>query len=151
MKRRMVLIACVYMAAAFLGTGDAAAQMKKGATVWPAADVKWMEMKGGPPGIMYADLWGHVEKGAYGSLIKLPAGMNNPLHTHTSDIKLIVFSGTFWYAPEGGAKVELGPGSYLLVPGGLKHTSGTGAGAPCEVFQESSGKFDLLPVSAPAK
>jgi quercetin dioxygenase-like cupin family protein len=129
----------------------AMAQTKKEAVVWPAADLKWTEMKGGPPGISYANLWGHMDKGAYGAFVKLPAGMNNPLHTHSSDMKLVVISGTFYYTPEGGTMQKLGPGSYLSEPGGVKHMSGTSPDGPCVVFQEATGKFDMKPVKAEMK
>jgi anti-sigma factor ChrR (cupin superfamily) len=134
-----------------IGAVDSRAQKKKEAVVWPAGDVKWSEMKGGPPGIMYADLWGHIDKGAYGSLIKLPAGLKNPLHTHSSDTKLVVVSGTFLYTPDGGTEQRLGPGSYLMVPGGLKHMSGVSDDGPCEVFQEGPGKFDFHPAEGGMK
>jgi quercetin dioxygenase-like cupin family protein len=105
-------------------------------------------MKGPVPGIKYANLWGDIMKGASGALIKLPAGLNNPLHTHSSDIKMVVVSGTFWVAREGEAPTKLGPGSYLHVPAGVKHTSGTADGEAV-VFQESPGRFDLVPVAVP--
>jgi quercetin dioxygenase-like cupin family protein len=119
---------------------------KKSATVWPAADIQWMEMKGLPPGAKIAPLWGQVDKGAYGALLRLPGGEKHPLHVHTNDVKLVVISGTFLYTPDGGVEQRLGPGSYLDVPGGLKHSSGTSDEGPCEVFQTSTGKFDMIPV-----
>lgn len=103
-----------------------------------------MEVKGASPGIMFASLWGNMDKGAYGVLVKFPAGTKHPLHTHTSDIKAVVISGTFYYAPEGGTEQRLGPGSYFFVPGGSKHMSGSTDDGPCEIFQESAGKFDMM-------
>ena len=150
MKRGKFLLTLLAAAFTLLSVGGAQAQKKREALAWPAANLKWIEMKGGPPGLSYVDLWGHMDKGAYGVLVKLPAGMDHPLHVHTSDVKLVVVSGMFWYKPDGGTKVELGPGSYLMVPGGLKHTSGTGPDG-VEMFQEGPGKFDMLPVEAPAK
>jgi len=125
-----------------MGAGNAFGQ-KKAATVWPASDIKWMEMKGGPPGATAAGLWGDPMKGAYGALIRLTAGEKHPLHTHTHDVKLVVISGTFLYTPEGGTEQRLGPGSYLEVPGGLRHSSGTSDDGPCEIFQTSTGLFDM--------
>jgi quercetin dioxygenase-like cupin family protein len=151
MKGRLAVYVTLAAVLLCLGAVDSRAQKKKEAVVWPAGDVKWSEMKGGPPGIMYADLWGHIDKGAYGSLIKLPAGLKNPLHTHSSDTKLVVVSGTFLYTPEGGTEQRLGPGSYLMVPGGLKHLSGVSDDGPCEVFQEGPGKFDFHPAEGGMK
>jgi hypothetical protein len=139
------------MVLALLTVSQTEAQ-KKNVVAWAATDLKWTEMKGGPPGSMYSNLWGDIMKGAYGTFIKLPAGMSNPLHSHSSDTKLVVISGTFWVQPEGGQRKELGPGSYLFQPGKAKHMSGTVAGSDCLVFQESTGKFDFVPAEgAPAK
>ena len=75
------------------------------------------------------------------------AGQVHPLHTHTSDVKSVVVSGTFMVGPEGGPEKKLGPGSYFFVPGRMKHTSTCAAGADCVLFQETSGKFDMKPVA----
>lgn len=151
MKGTVAVLACALSAVLLWGVTNTIAQKtaKKEAIVWPADDLKWLDMRDGPPGILYADLWGHLEKGAYGALLKLPAGMKNPLHMHSSDIKLVVLSGTFLYTPEDGAEQRLGPGSYLFEPGGTRHLSGTGDDGPCEVFQESSGKFDFVAAEPP--
>jgi hypothetical protein len=53
-------------------------------------------------------------------LVKFAAGTDNGLHTHTYDIKAVVISGTFLYGSGGAAPKNLGPGSYLLIPGGMK-------------------------------
>jgi quercetin dioxygenase-like cupin family protein len=150
--KRSIFLAAVFVTTLLLSCSvESSAQMKKGAVVWPAADIKWAEMKGGPPGIMYANLWGAIDKGMYGTLVKLPAGMTDALHTHSSDTKLVILSGTFLYTPEGGTEQQLGPGSYLMVPKGVRHTSGVSADGPCEVFQEGTGKFDFVPAEAKEK
>jgi anti-sigma factor ChrR (cupin superfamily) len=150
-KGNFQVCAALVVALLFISTADSRAQKKKEAIAWPAGEVKWSEMKGGPPGIMYAELWGHMDKGAYGSLVKLPAGVKHPLHTHSSDTKLVVISGTFLFTPEVGTEQRLGPGSYLMVPGGVKHLSGVTEDGPCEVFQEGPGKFDFHPADAGMK
>lgn len=143
MKRFSFVLGVCALAMTLLLSTDAMAQKKKVATVWPAGDIKWEEMKDGPPGVKTADLWGNMMKGAYGTLVIFPAGQIHPLHSHSYDTKVIVISGTFLYTAEGGTEQRLGAGSYLLVPGGVKHTSGSGADGPCEIFQESAGKFDM--------
>ena len=148
----VLIIAAFCLFVAVSTNAQAQSKGNKGATVWPSADIKWSEMKGTPPGvkIMYSNLWGNIEKGAYGALVKLPAGMNHPLHTHTAAVKLVVMSGTFWYQVEGGEKKVLDAGSYLMVPGGLQHLSGTGDQG-CTLFQESNGAFDMIPVEMDKK
>jgi hypothetical protein len=118
--------------------------------VTPAADLKWSDLDpAGAPGVKVADLWGDHTKGAFGAFFKLPAGFAAPLHTHTHDIKVVFVSGTYIQAPEGKPEFRLGPGSYLMQPGGnYRHTTSCDKGADCVFFVESNGAFDLKPVDA---
>ena len=102
------------------------------------------------PGVKVADLWGNHAKGAFGAYLKLPAGFATPLHTHTHDMKVIFISGTYIQAPEGKPEVRLGPGSYMMQPGGnYRHTTSCDKSAECVFFVESAGAFDLKPVVKP--
>ena len=114
-----------------------------------AAELKWTEVPE-TGGVQVAPLWGEMMKGAHGAMAKFPPGSTHPLHTHTPDLKVVVVSGGFTYGTEGGPEKVYGPGSYLMIPGGTKHTSGCAAGAPCLLFQEGSAKFDMKLVGAPA-
>ena len=122
----------------------------------PAAELKWADLDpSGAPGVKIATLWGDPTKGAFGAYLKLPAGFVAPLHTHTHDMKVVFLSGTYIQAPEGKPEVRLGPGSYMMQPGGnYRHTTSCGKVAECVFFVESNGAFDLKPVAAgkaPAK
>jgi anti-sigma factor ChrR (cupin superfamily) len=112
-----------------------------------AADLKWVDLDPtGAPGVKVADLWGDHTKGAFGAMFKLPAGFAAPLHTHTHDMKLVIVSGSYLQAPEGKAEFALGPGSFLLQPGGnYRHTTRCDKAADCVFFVTSNGAFDLLP------
>jgi hypothetical protein len=116
----------------------------------PASDVKWTDLDPtGAPGVKIADLWGDHAKGAFGAFIKLPARFEAPLHTHTNAMKLAIVSGTYIQAPEGKPEFRLGPGSYLMQPGGnYRHTTSCDKASDCVFFVESKGKFDLKPVEA---
>ena len=113
----------------------------------PAADIKWIDLDPtGAPGVKIADLWGDHAKGAFGALLKLPAGFAVPLHTHTNAMKVVFVSGTYIQAPEGKPEVRLGPGSYMMQPGGnYRHTTACDKAAECLLFVESTGRFDLKP------
>jgi hypothetical protein len=122
----------------------------------PAADIKWTDLDPtGAPGVKIADLWGDHTKGAYGAYLKLPAGFAAPLHTHSHPMKVVFLSGTYIQAPEGKAEVRLGPGSYMMQPGGnYRHTTTCDKSSDCVLFVESDGPFDLRMVDAgkpPAK
>lgn len=121
-----------------------------------AADLKWTDLDPvGAPGVKVAPLWGDHAKGAFGAYFKLPAGFAVPLHTHTNVMKVAFLSGTYIQAPEGKPEVRLGPGSYMMQPGGnYRHTTSCDKASECLFFVVGSGKFDLKPVEAskaPAK
>jgi len=162
MRFRNVLAVAVSFAMAAVVLAQSGGEMKaksasKGAAsrlvVMPAGDLKWADLDpAGAPGVKIADLWGDHTKGAFGAFIKFPSGFKAPLHTHTNDYKIVVVSGTFIQGPEGKPEFRLGPGSYLMQPGGnYKHT--TSCEAECVFLVQSTGKFDLKPVAAaePAK
>lgn len=111
-----------------------------------AADLEWVDLDPeGAPGVQIATLWGEPPNGAFGAFFRLPAGFAAPLHTHTNPMKLVIVSGTYIQAPEGEPEFRLGPGSYLMQPGGdYRHTTGCDAAADCVFFVESEGAFDLF-------
>jgi hypothetical protein len=130
---------------------------KPGQPVFMAANgLAWTDLDpAGAPGVKVVDLWGDHAKGAFGAFFKLPAGFAAPLHTHTHAMKVVFVSGTYIQAPEGKPEVRLGPGSYMMQPGGnYRHTTVCDKASDCVFFVESDGLFDLKPVEAekgPAK
>jgi quercetin dioxygenase-like cupin family protein len=149
--KKLGFVATIMLAAAIVTTGwieqgkaAPTAMSHRAAVVLPASDLEWKPMAN-VPNVQVAVVWGSMSKGSYGAFVKLPANDVHPLHTHTFAVKLVVISGTFKYTPENGEEKVLGPGSYLDVPGGLKHSSGTGDGETL-IFQEQSGPWDLKPV-----
>ncbi len=148
MKKLSLNIVLVFAGLIFIGTTEASAQkkMKKEAVLWTAEDIKWEQLKGGPPGVMAAMLWGDNTKGAYGGFTKFPAGFKAPLHYHTNDMKIVVIKGAYTYKGK-----KYGPGSYVFIPGGDKHESGGVDNSETIFFIQQSGKFDLIPVEPPKK
>lgn len=154
MRGRNILAFAVsfLLAGALLAQGAGEAKAKKApkagaakAVIWPADGLTWVDMAGGgPPGVKIVDLWGDHTKGAYGALIKFPAGTTAPLHTHTSGMRAVIVSGTWIHGPEGKPETRLGPGSYLYQPGGsYRHTTACDKASECVIFAESNGKFDI--------
>lgn len=117
----------------------------------PASDLKWSDLDpAGAPGVKVVDLWGDHQTGPFGALFKLPAGFAVPLHTHTHAMKVVFVSGTYIQAPEGKPEARLGPGSYMMQPGGnYRHTTSCDSASDCVFFVESDGPFDLKPVAVP--
>ena len=158
MRRNVVAFGVSFLlAAVVLAQGSTEAKAKaapKSAAsrlvVVPAGDLKWADLDPkGAPGVKIADVWGDHAKGAFGAFLKFPPGFAAPLHTHTSDYKIVIVSGTFIQGPEGKPEFRIGPGSYLMQPGGnYKHTSACDKGSECVFFLQSNGKFDLKVVNA---
>ena len=56
------------------------------------ADLKWVELPE-RKGMQFAVLSGDPKIGAYTQIRKVPAGTDNPLHSHSSEIKNVIISG----------------------------------------------------------
>jgi quercetin dioxygenase-like cupin family protein len=134
----VLVLACLFLTVAI-----GVAKGGKG-VVWTPADIQWKESPT-VKGAWAATLWGDPSKGAYGTLRKVSAGMDLGMHSHSSDQKVVAVSGTFEYTVEGEAMKELGPGSYVMTPGGVKHSSKCKEGADCVYFEEQPGKADFIP------
>lgn len=146
MKRILLYIVLVLTGLVLIGTTQVSAQSKMKAVHMLAENAKWEQLKGAPPGVMSANLWGNSSKGAYGGLTKFPAGFKSPLHYHTYDIKIVVIKGAYTYKD-----VKYGPGSYLFIPARDQHISGGSDDSETIFFIEQPGKFDVVPVEASKK
>jgi quercetin dioxygenase-like cupin family protein len=95
-------------------------------------------------GVSMSTVWGDPDKGAHGTFTKFAPGYDAGLHTHTKDISIVVIKGAYLYKDEAGEK-RVGPGDFLLVPGGHKHWSGGDKTEGALFYEEASGKFDVVP------
>ena len=95
-------------------------------------------------GVSMAKIWGDAEKGAHATFTKFAPGQDNGMHTHTNDIWIVVVKGAYLYKDDAGEK-RVAAGDFLRVPGGHKHWSGGDAKEGALFYEESSGKFDLIP------
>jgi mannose-6-phosphate isomerase-like protein (cupin superfamily) len=126
---------------AFLGA--AAAQGQKAVVHVDSAKATYNELA---PGASAVALWGDMDKGPYGAFTKFVPGANFALHTHTSDIRIVVLKGAYVFKPEHGEEKRVSAGQYIFIPGGDRHVSGSDAKEGAVFYQESVGKFDLNPV-----
>ncbi|HEV2095622.1 MAG TPA: DUF4437 domain-containing protein, partial [Chthoniobacterales bacterium] len=96
------------------------------------------------PGVSIAVIWGDPQKGAHGTFTKFVPGYNAGMRTHSSDIIAVVIKGAYLYRDEAGEK-RVGPGEFIRIPAGHKHWSGGDKAEGVLMYQESPGKFDLIP------
>jgi len=95
-------------------------------------------------GVSMAALWGDNTKGAHGTFTKFVPGYDAGMHTHTNDVWIVVVKGAYLYKDDAGEK-RVAAGDFLRVPGGHKHWSGGDAKEGAVFYEESSGKFDVIP------
>ncbi len=102
-------------------------------------------MQGSKGGVSTAPLWGDASTGAHATFTKFVPGYDSGLHIHTNDVWIVGIKGAYLYKDEAGEK-RVGPGDFLRVPGGHKHWSGGDKKEGALFYEESTGKFDLIPV-----
>jgi quercetin dioxygenase-like cupin family protein len=95
------------------------------------------------PGAWQSVVWGDPTTGAHGAFTKFAPNFATGLHTHTNDLRIVVVKGAYVYKPEQGDAIRVTPGQYLLLPGGVRHSTGSDATQETVFYQEADGKFDL--------
>ena len=111
------------------------------------AELKWIE----PPerkGMHFAVLSGDPTTGPYTQMRRVPEGTDNPLHTHSSQIKNVIIKGVWYTGASSAAAKDFGPGSIIVMPADWAHVSGCRPGSDCVFYQEGKGKFDFHPAPA---
>lgn len=127
-------------------THSAAQESSKTPLMLSFTDLKWTELAE-RKGMQFALISGDPTTGAYTQMRKVPAGTDNPLHSHSSEIKNVIISGV-WYTGTGKAAArDFGPGSVVMMPADWVHVSGCRAGSDCLFYQEGEGKFDFKPAA----
>src|SRR5712691_4351242 len=123
------------------GQGQAKSPKKQDLIFVSAEDAKFKDVV---PGVAKAVLWGNHDKGPYGAFTKFVPGFDARMHTHTNDLWIVVLKGAYLYKDEAGEK-RVGPGDFIRIPGRHKHWSGGDGNEGALFYEESSGKFDLVP------
>jgi len=113
-------------------------------------DLKWTELPQ-RKGMQFSVLSGDPKNGEYTQIRKVPAGTDNPLHAHSSELKNVIISGVWYTGADGASARDFGPGSVVMMPPNWVHVSGCRPGSDCVFYQEGKGKFDFKPAAeAPA-
>jgi quercetin dioxygenase-like cupin family protein len=111
------------------------------------SEVKWTELPE-RKGMQFSVLSGDPKTGAYTQIRKVPGGTDNPLHSHSSEIKNVIISGVWYTGADMASAKDFGPGSIVVMPGNWVHVSGCRSGSDCVFYQEGNGKFDFVPATA---
>jgi quercetin dioxygenase-like cupin family protein len=144
-KSRIVGVAAFVLAAVSMGVAQAQnASSARKSVIYVAADKATFKESPGATGVSMAALWGDPDKGPHATFTKFTPGYDAGMHTHTSDLWIVVIKGAYLYKDEAGEK-RVGPGDFLRVPGGHKHWSGGDKTEGAVFYEEGSGKFDTIP------
>ena len=111
------------------------------------AELKWIE-RPELKGTQFAALSGDPKTGPYTQMRRVPAGTDNPLHTHSSQTTNVIIQGVLYTGVNLAAARDFGPGSVIVLPADWVHVSGCRAGSDCVFYQEGKGKWDFHPVQA---
>jgi quercetin dioxygenase-like cupin family protein len=143
MKRSLLIAGVVAAIIAAWSVGRVHGQNEMKKVVYVASDQANYTTR--VKGVSMAKIWGDADKGAHATFTKFDPGQDSGMHTHTNDIWIVVVKGAYLYKDEAGEK-RVAAGDFLRVPGGHKHWSGGDAKEGAVFYEESSGKFDLIPV-----
>jgi hypothetical protein len=110
-------------------------------------ELKWTELPE-RKGMQFSVLSGDPKTGPYTQIRKVPGGTDNPLHSHSSEIKNVIISGVWYTGTDVASAKDFGPGSIVVMPGKWVHVSGCRSGSDCVFYQEGKGKFDFVPAAA---
>ncbi len=145
--RKSFAVAIAAAVLAITGLGVARGQKSKDQVVYLSANkasFKELPNGSGVAGAVGMEaLWGEADKGAHGTITKFPAGYDAGMHSHTSTLRIVGIKGAYVYKDEAGEK-RVGPGDYLVIPGGHKHWSGGDKSEGALFYEESIGKFDSV-------
>jgi len=119
-----------------------------------AADTKFWSLEDAPfrrtaQGRESAILWGDPDAGAYGMLVRYPAGSGRGWHTHPNPVHLVVISGTWVVQIEGGVTREITAGGGSQEGAGVVHAGRCKEGAPCVFLLTGEKKLSTQMVALP--
>ena len=146
MRILWVAVAVAFLSTPMLAQEGTQRQKNETPLMVSFADLKWVELPE-REGMQFAVLSGDPKVGPYTQIRKVPAGTDNPLHSHSSEIKNVIISGLWFTGPDAASAKDFGPGSVVVMPADWVHVSGCRVGSDCVFYQEGKGKFDFKPAA----
>lgn len=115
-----------------------------------ASNIIWVDQPGmsvPDDGIKQAILWGNYQDAQpSGTLVKLPAGFNGIINSHSSQLHAVMIQGQTKHSIPGESVVNImEPGSYFGSNGELIHQVSCEEGEDCIIYMRMEGKFDVIP------
>jgi quercetin dioxygenase-like cupin family protein len=110
-------------------------------------DLEFVPFAEGSP-IMVSILWGDMATGPVGALISAPGGLQEPMHSHTSDYRAVVLDGQalHWIEGEDKSTVEpVGEGGYWFQPADQVHGDANPTDEQLLLLVIFDGPVDFIP------
>jgi quercetin dioxygenase-like cupin family protein len=147
MKKSLTVVAvAALLVVASLAVARAQKELSRDhATYVPESKAAFKPMERSSGAVSTAGLYGDPDNGPHATLSKFKPGYDAGMHYHTNDTRVVVIKGAYLYKDEDGEK-RVGPGDFLMVPGGHKHWSGGDKTEGALFYEDGPGKFDLIPV-----
>jgi uncharacterized RmlC-like cupin family protein len=139
---RLVVVGVV---AALAATALVANASQKKSVAASADTLSWSDFSPQRPGVKVAQVSGDRFTGGWKGFVRYPPGTKAALHSHGSDLELVVVSGSFRFGDSAETEKSYGPGSYIFIPAGMPHTNSTTEDAL--LFEAQPGKFDTKPAA----
>jgi quercetin dioxygenase-like cupin family protein len=149
MKGSIMIVAVACLLAPIFAQETVSQQKAKAPLMVSFTDLKWVELPE-RKGMQFALLSGDPKTGAYTQIRKVPAGTDNPLHSHSSEITNVIIRGIWYTGSNSTSAKDFGPGSVITMPPDWVHVSGCRPGTECVLYQQGKGKFDFKPAAGPA-
>ena len=147
MKKILIICSFLFILAAIAVTAPENTASTSEHKVISPSDLQWGDAPPSlPPGAKMAVLDGDPTKpGPFTVRMKSPAGYRVPPHTHPTTERVTVISGSFRIGmgdklDEANAP-ELGPGSFVVMPAGMKHFAMASAESIIQI--NSEGPFQI--------
>jgi hypothetical protein len=109
MRVFFVALAVVYFSTSMLAQEGGQKAESKTPLMVSFTDLKWVELPE-RKGMQFALLSGDPKTGPYTQIRKVPAGTDNPLHSHSSEIKNVIISGVWYTGKDAASAKDFGPG-----------------------------------------
>lgn len=104
-----------------------------------------LDPSAGDKGPQIATMWGDMQSGPNGNMIKMPAGSKSPLHTHTNEYHGVAVTPSS-VQQDGGKLHALAQGTSWTQPAGTAHINACPGKKECIAFTHyNTGKFDFAP------
>src|SRR6476660_5329760 len=114
MRVFLVAVTVVCFSASMLAQESGQKPANKAPVMVSFTDLNWIELPE-RKGMQFAVLSGDARTGPYTQIRKVPGGTNNPLHSHSSEIKNVIISGVWYTGPDTASAKDFGPGSVVVM------------------------------------